>query len=120
LVYVPEGMTLLIDQNTPILKGIAVEKGTLIFPNNTDVTVRTGFITLNGGSFIAGTESSPLHSNLQFILYGNFFGKQQPMFGNKGISCHNCKFSMYGKPRLPTWTTISATISPGATTFTVS
>ena len=113
-------MTLLIDQNTPILKGIAVEKGTLIFPNNTDVPVRTGFITLNGGSFIAGTESSPLHSNLQFILYGNFFGKQQPMFGNKGISCHNCKFSMYGKPRLPTWTTISATISPGATTFTVS
>jgi hypothetical protein len=48
-------MTLLIDQNTPILKGIAVEKGTLIFPNNTDVTVKTGFITLNGGAFIAGT-----------------------------------------------------------------
>ena len=55
LVYVPPGMTLLIDQDTPVLKGIAVEKGTLIFPNDTDVTVSTGFITMNGGTFLAGT-----------------------------------------------------------------
>jgi len=42
------------------------------------------------------------------------------MFGNKGIACLNCKFSMYGKPRIPTWTTISATISPNDISFTVS
>ena len=121
LVYVPPGMTLLIDQDTPILLGIAVEKGTLIFPNDTSkaVTVRTGFITINGGAFIAGTESAPLYSNLTFIMYGNYYGKQQPMFGNKGIGCMDCKFSMYGRPRKPTWTTISATISPAATTLTV-
>lgn len=121
LVYVPPGMTLLIDQDTPILLGIAVEKGNLIFPNDTSksVTVRTGFITLNGGQFIAGTESAPLYSNLTFIMYGGYYGKQQPMFGNKGIGCMDCKFSMYGRPRKPTWTTISATINPNATTLTV-
>lgn len=75
---------------------------------------------MNGGRFIAGTETAPLHSKLTFILYGNYYGKQLPMFGNKGIGCLNCKFSMYGRPRTPTWTTIAATISPGATAFTVS
>jgi hypothetical protein len=120
LVYVPPGMTLLVDQNTPVLTGIAVEDGGLIFPNDTDVTVRTGFITLNGGIFIAGTESAPLYSKLTFIMYGGYYGKQQVMFGNKGIGCLNCKFSMYGKPRTPTWTTIASTIYPGNSTFTVS
>lgn len=75
---------------------------------------------MNGGTFLAGTESAPLHSKLTFIMYGGYYGKQQVMFGNKGIGCLNCKFSMYGKPRLPTWTTISATINAGDTSFTVS
>jgi hypothetical protein len=113
-------MSLLVDTNTPILAGIAVEDGALIFPNNTDVTVQSNFITLNGGKFIAGTESAPLHSKLTFIMHGNYFGKQQPMFGNKGIGCLNCKFSMYGRPRKPTWTTIAATIYPGNSSFTTS
>ena len=52
-------------------------------------------------------------------MYGGYYGKQQPMFGNKGIGCMDCKFSMYGRPRKPTWTTISATISIGDTTLTV-
>lgn len=41
------------------------------------------------------------------------------MFGNKGIGCMNCKFSMYGTPRTKTWTVIATTINPGDTTFTV-
>lgn len=31
LVYVPQGMTLYVDQDTPILDGIVVENGKLIF-----------------------------------------------------------------------------------------
>lgn len=113
-------MSLLVDTDTPILAGIAVEDGALIFPNDTDVTVQSNFITINGGKFIAGTESAPLYSKLTFIMHGNYYGKQQPMFGNKGIGCLNCKFSMYGRPRKPTWTTIASTISPGSNTFTTS
>ena len=111
---------MLVDQDTPILAGIAVENGALVFPNNIDVTVQSYFITLNGGQFIAGTENSPVTSKLTFIMHGNYYGKQQPMFGNKGIGCLNCKFSMYGKPRTLTWTTIASTIAPGATSFTIS
>lgn len=55
LIFVPKGTTLLVDQNTPILEGISVEGGTLIFDDTMDLTVRTGFIIMNGGTFIAGT-----------------------------------------------------------------
>ena len=74
---------------------------------------------MNGGTFIAGTEQNPHTSSLTFIMYGGYYGKQQPMFGNKGIGCLNCKFYMYGNPRPMTWTTISATINVGDTTLTL-
>ena len=119
LVYVPTGMTLLIDTNTPILNGIAVEGGTLIFSDDVDLIVQTGFIIMNKGTFLAGTETQPRIRQLTFIMYGNFYGKQLPMFGNKGIGCLNCKFSMFGTPRSYTWTTISSPILPGSTTFNV-
>lgn len=52
-------------------------------------------------------------------MYGSYWGKQQPMFGNKGIACLNCKFSMYGTPRPVTWTSIASTIDSGTKTLTV-
>ena len=52
-------------------------------------------------------------------MYGKMSGKQQPVVGNKGIGCIECKLSMYGKERTKTWTTLAATISVGDTSFTV-
>lgn len=66
--------------------------------------IKSGFITVNGGEFIAGNEGKPYVHKLTFTMFGDYYGKQQPMFGNKGIGCMNCKFSMYGKPRVRTWT----------------
>jgi hypothetical protein len=53
-------------------------------------------------------------------MYGDYYGPQLPLFGNKGIACFNCKLSMYGTPRPVTWTTISNTINAGANTLTLS
>ena len=55
LVVVPLGTTLMVDQDTPKLKGIAVDGGRIIFSDETDLTIKTGFITVNKGEFIAGT-----------------------------------------------------------------
>lgn len=112
LVYIPQGMTLLVDQDTPILQGIAANNGTLIFSDEKDITVQTGFITLVGGRFIAGTEQKPHLHTLNFIMYGGYYDTQQPMFGNKGIGCLECKFSMYGKPKQYTWTMLSNPVNP--------
>lgn len=70
------------------------------------MVINTGFITINRGEFIAGTETNNYIRKLTFILHGNYFGPQQPMFGNKGIGCLECKFSMHGKKRLLTWTSL--------------
>jgi len=55
LVYIPTGLALLVDQDTPILQAIISEGGTLVFSDEKDLVVQAGFITMNGGSFIAGT-----------------------------------------------------------------
>lgn len=121
LVVVPAGMALYVDVSTPKLEGIVVEGGKLIFADEGGaIEVHTGFITLNGGEFRAGTIGNPYQSQLTFIMYGGYYGKQQPMVGNKGIGCIKCKLSMYGKERTRTWTTLASTVSAGATTFTVS
>lgn len=52
-------------------------------------------------------------------MYGDYFGKQQPMWGNKGISMFEGKFSMYGTPVEKTWTLLSATAVAGATSITL-
>jgi hypothetical protein len=59
-----------------------------------------------------------LTSNLKIVLEGNLFGTQQPIFGNKGIGCLNCKLSIYGKPRVA-WTTLGLSINPGDINFTI-
>jgi hypothetical protein len=50
-------------------------------------------------------------------MYGDYYGKQLPTFGNKMIGCKNCKFNMHGVVRIPTWTDLNATILPGDTTI---
>ena len=119
LVVIPTGTTLLVDQNTPILEGITGNGGTLVFDSTQDITVQAGFILMNGGKFIAGTEANPYTGQLTFIMHGGYYGKQLPIFGNKGIGCNNCKFSMYGIERTPTWTSLAATVNVGDTTLTV-
>lgn len=52
-------------------------------------------------------------------MSGSYYGKQQPMFGNKGIGCYNCRFSMYGTPKQYTWTMLGQTVQAGATQIRV-
>ena len=55
LIYIPQDQVLLVDQTTPNLAGIVMKNSTIIFANNTDLTVSTNFISIVGGKFIAGT-----------------------------------------------------------------
>ena len=52
-------------------------------------------------------------------MYGGYYGKQQPMFGNKGIGCKDCHFSMHGTPRTKTWSALESTVNVDDTTLTV-
>lgn len=101
------------------MNSIVVDDGTLEFADESNMVINAGSITMNGGVFIAGTEDSPYQHQLTFVMYGNYYGTQLPMFGNKGIGCLNCQFSMYGQPRNRTWTQLAQTINAGDNTLTV-
>lgn len=83
------------------------------------MVVQAGFITLVGGRFLAGSQDSPYQHELKFIMHGDYYGAQAPMFGNKGIGCLECHFSMHGKVRSVTWTSLASTAAPGSSTITV-
>lgn len=117
-VYVPKGMTLLVDISTPILDTVIVE-GKIVFADEEDMTFDAYYFVINEGEFEAGTEDAPYQHKLTFTMHGGYYGKQLPHFGNKGIGCLNCKFNMHGQVRTPTWTMLESTISPGDVTFDV-
>jgi hypothetical protein len=112
-VYVPPGMTLLVDQSTPYLNTIIVEGGKIVFSDEADMTVDANYFILIGGEFRAGLPSAPYSKKLTITLHGGYYDKQLPYFGNKVLGCMNCKFNMHGTVRNPTWTQITKTISPG-------
>jgi hypothetical protein len=81
------------------------------------MTIQAESIIVKGGRFIAGTEANPYQHNLMFIMSGDYYGAQLPMFGNKVIGCLECKFSMYGKERSKTWTSLQSTVAIGSKTL---
>ena len=52
-------------------------------------------------------------------MSGGYYGKQQPLFGNKGIGCKDCKFSMHGVKRPVTWSRITTTVNANTNQLTV-
>jgi hypothetical protein len=49
MVVVPQGMTLLVDQSTPFLNMIMVEGGTVVFSDESDITVDANYFIFIGG-----------------------------------------------------------------------
>jgi hypothetical protein len=48
-VYVPTGMTLLVDMSTPKLFSVIVDGGSIIFSDERDMTFDASYFLLNGG-----------------------------------------------------------------------
>ena len=49
LVELTPGKKLMIDQDTPQLAGIVTRNASIIFSNNTNITVKAGYISVIGG-----------------------------------------------------------------------
>jgi hypothetical protein len=114
-VYVPKGMVLMMDQSTPKLKTIIVE-GSIVFSDENDLVVQSESIIINQGAFEAGTEEFPYQKKITIALYGGYYNRQLPIYGNKVLGCHNCRFDMHGSNRI-SWTELQDPISPSSTTL---
>ena len=123
MVYIPEGLHLLVDvDSTPILSAVVVE-GSLIFAPNDDPnhlrTFDAHYVLVKGGYFEAGTEDFPYTSKLTITMYSKRFDPELPIFGNKVIAMYGGILDFHGVPRTPTWTMLDTTADIGTDTITL-
>jgi hypothetical protein len=119
LVQVPNGLVLLIDQDVPKIAGLYSNYGGIIVEDTRDVTMRPGFIFVVGGFFQIGTETTPFTHNCLLEFNGKPTDPQIPVYGSKGLACHNCELNIHGKVRTKSWTKLAADSPAGSTTITL-
>ncbi len=97
-------------QETPILKGLIIQGGSLIFDDNQDVHLRAEYIIISdGGKLQIGTEQTPFQHRAQVTMYGSVRSIELPIFGAKVLALRNGTIDMHGKPVGVTWTQLDST-----------
>lgn len=117
-VYVPPEMVLMVDVSTPLLKVVVVEGG-IVFSDERDLEFKARMMVIYKGVFQAGSEAKPYQHKLVLTFTGDYYDKQLPVFGDKGLACYNCQFDMHGKPRNFVYSLLASTAIQGATSLTV-
>ena len=123
MVYIPDGLSLLVDvDSTPILSAVVVE-GALIFPPDANPnhlrTFDAHYVMIRGGLMEVGTEQFPYSSKLLITMHSNRSSPELPIFGNKVIAMYDGVLDLHGVPRTPTWTSLNVTAEIGATQITI-
>ncbi|XP_069115426.1 fibrocystin-L-like [Argopecten irradians] len=114
-VVIPEGKTLLLDEDTPVLKMLLIDGGQLIFDER-DVTLNAEYILItNNGSLIVGTEDEPFQHKATIILHGHTLSTKLPIYGSKALITRNGTLEIHGKPIPRTWTRLGSTANIGDT-----
>jgi hypothetical protein len=120
LVVIGASQTIYFDANTPVLSGVIILGGSLIFDDMQDVSLQTKFIIIAAGGLLQiGTEQTPFTHNAVITMYGDAASIELPIFGSKVTAVRNGTIEMHGKPVGVTWTKLSATANPGDSQITV-
>ena len=78
------------DTTTPILKGIIVQGGSLIFDDNQDVSLSAEYIIItDGGKLQIGTKEKPFTHKATITMHGSVRSIELPIFGSKVIGLRN-------------------------------
>eukprot|EP00058_Branchiostoma_floridae_P026715 XP_002612206.1 hypothetical protein BRAFLDRAFT_108902 [Branchiostoma floridae] len=119
-VIVQEGQTLLLDTDTPILRMLLIQGGTLLFHDEGDVHLQSEYILItDGGTLQIGTEEEPFQHQAIITLHGHLRSKELPIYGAKVLGLRNGTLDIHGSPVPVTWTRLAQTASTGATTLVV-
>ncbi|XP_072177767.1 fibrocystin-L-like [Diadema setosum] len=113
------GQTILLDVDTPVLRVLLIEGGTLIFDEK-DLTLNAEYIIITeGGHFQIGTEEEPFQHKATIVMHGHVRSTELPLFGAKTFAVRNGTVDMHGKHVPIMWTHLAETIEPGATQLTL-
>lgn len=122
-VAVPKGLCLLVDiDNSPKLKLVQVDGGTIIFPPDSDPnhhrTFDAAYIMINNGTMEVGTERHPYTSKLTITMHGKKYDPAVPIYGKKSIGVRFGTLDMHGIEK-KSWTDLDATVNPGTNSLTL-
>ncbi|KAK3258451.1 hypothetical protein CYMTET_32501, partial [Cymbomonas tetramitiformis] len=117
-VYIPAGVTVLLDVSPPRLVALFVE-GTLQFDDNrAQLHLAASYILVHkGGHLVAGTAEAPYpaESSASITLHGDMESPELPTYGAKVLAVRDGAVDLHGSAREPTWTRLDRTVHPGDT-----
>ena len=120
VVVISQSQIVYFDTQTPVLKGIIILGGSLIFDDNQDVHLRAEYIIIaSNGTIQVGTESKPFTHKATITMYGSVRSVELPIFGSKVLALREGRIDMHGKPVGVTWTHLGATASVGDSQITL-
>lgn len=107
-------------KSTPVLKGIIIQEGSLIFDDNQDVSLDVEYLLiLNGGKLQVGTEEYPFQHNAVITMHGHVKSIELPIFGSKVIGLREGTLDLHGRPVGVTWTHLGISALKGSSEITV-
>ncbi|EPY78834.1 fibrocystin-L [Camelus ferus] len=97
LAVITKGQTILLDQNTPILKMLLIQGGTLIF-DEADIELQAENILItDGGVLQIGTEASPFQHKAIITLHGHLRSPELPVYGAKTLAVREGILDLHGE-----------------------
>nr|XP_058131903.1 fibrocystin-L isoform X2 [Dasypus novemcinctus] len=113
LVVITNGQTILLDQNTPILKMLLIQGGILIF-DEADIELQAENILItDGGILQVGTEAEPFQHKAVITLHGHLRSPELPIYGAKTLAVREGILDLHGLPVPVIWTRLAHTAKAG-------
>jgi len=112
-VVIPRGTTVLLDVSPPPLVALLIQGRLVVDPAALEIDLHLGYMLVNGGDFIAGSAEEHFPGRLTITLHGHPDSPELPTYGAKCIGLRSGLLQIHGTPRVPSWTRLAATASPG-------
>ena len=115
-VILTRGRNVILNVSPPKLFFMLIDGG-LIFDDSQDINLDLQYILIRGGRLQIGTKSAPFIHKATITLHGNRSTIPLPVYGTKNIAVRGGDVHLFGQPKYPTWTRLSATVDAGATSI---
>ncbi|XP_078542271.1 fibrocystin-L [Lissotriton helveticus] len=117
LAVITEGQTILLDENTAVLKMLFIQGGTLVF-DEADIELQAENILItDGGALQIGTEDAPFQHKAIITLHGHLRSPELPLYGAKTLAVRQGILDLHGLPVPVTWTRLAQTAEANSSTL---
>ncbi|XP_061597205.1 fibrocystin-L-like isoform X1 [Cololabis saira] len=116
---ITEGQTVLLDTDTPVLKMLLIQGGTLVF-DEADIELQAENILItDGGRLQVGQEGAPFQHKAIITLHGHLRSPELPVYGTKTLAVREGVLDLHGIPVPVPWTHLAQTAASGSNTLTL-